>query len=295
MAWNPKSSLSLVPGAALGPRDDPSSTPAEYDPSTSLYAQPSVEAALANFIEGVGGKDALLTELLIAPELPPSLLTLLQFSFDPRFSDRQFGFLCAKAQISPGEVLLAFRDVLMAKVTIQAMHETSKELVRMLREIVRSAITHDETCTECRGTTEVWKVLRNPKQKAESLQKVPCPTCQATGVVIVGPDRESQKMVLDLVGLTRGKASTLVNVGVNTQVSSASGSYSGGGSVTDSPAAAAAGLPQIQQALSAVLFNREAVRPPAIIDTVAVPRTEQDPLPTSPPLSPPAPESSVLP
>jgi hypothetical protein len=240
----------------------------EDDPSTHFYAQPEVTQALTHFMGGLGGREALLTELLISPEIPPALLMLLQFSFDPRFSDKPFGWLCAKARISPGEVFLAFRDVLAAKATIQAMHQTTKELVVLLKELVQSAITHEETCEECQGLTQVW---RKPDKKA-SYVKVPCPTCNAKGTVVVKPDREAQKMVLDLVGLTKRQAGTMVNVGVGVNTSAQVVQQSFG----DSPASISAGLPQVQQALSSILFSRDVVRPQPPIDVSASPTAASD-------------------
>jgi hypothetical protein len=273
MAFQQKPSLSLVPAAALG-RPNTELMP-EHDPADSLYAQPAVEDVISTMIDGYGGREGLLTQLLVAPELPPALLTLLTFSFDPRFSEKPFGYLCAKAEISPGEVFLAFRDVLAAKATIQAMHESTKELVVMLKELVRSAITHEETCPKCQGLTQIWKTT------GKQQKQIPCPQCQAKGVITVKPDQWAQEKVLDLVGLTRKSATQFVNNNIVQQTSVNPTTVNVGGS--DSPSAISAGLPQIQQALSTILFSRDVVRPLAspIVDvTPADPPPLDDSLPT---------------
>jgi hypothetical protein len=280
MAFQPKPQLSLVPAAALG-RPDPELVQ-QSDPADSLYAQPAVEAIITGMIDGYGGREGLLTELLVAPELPPALLALLTFSFDPRFADQPFGYLCAKAQISPGDVFLAFRDVLAAKATIQAMHESSKELLAMLKELVRSAISHEDVCADCRGE----KVIPNPKWKKPSDDRtVPCMTCYGHGTIQVKPDKWAQEKVLDLVGLTRKSAPQFVN---NNLIQQQTIQQTAVMSESESPASISGGLPQIQQALSTILFAREVVRPTAveILEATPAPVTTPDP----PPL-----EGSLLP
>lgn len=259
-----RSPLTLVPAASIVQPDDALYLDTEPDPVVALYGSPVAADTINVFVQALGGQESLLSELLVAPELSPPMKLLVQFSLDPKYLGHSLGWLCAKANVTPGDVFLAFRDVLAAKATIVSMRENSQALVPMLGEIIRSTITHEEPCKDCRGKKEQLvkvKVTRTFGRKggkghdvAEEFQlkTIPCVPCQGTGTIVVRGDRDAQKMVLDLIGLTKKAGMTINNQNQQTNQTLVANSLS--------TAAVSGGLAQLQQATSQILFGREATR-----------------------------------
>jgi hypothetical protein len=253
----PKAKLALVPAAALH-------RPVEIvgsDPDHSLYAGGDADLAIQGMLEGIGGQQGLINELLLTPDLPYPIQALVQFSFDPRFKGKPFGWLCAKAGITPGDVFMAFRDAMQARATIQTMRMASQALVPVLAAIVQDAQPHAEVCEHCQGQKVITKIIENTPKR------VRCPKCNGVGAIQVKGERDAQKLVLELVGLTQKQAQNQINVNQTTQVQA---NQYGGGDDPLSPASIRAGLPQMQQALSQILFKRESVAPPAVVDSPEV-------------------------
>ncbi len=255
-----RSPLALVPAAALV-RDDDHYLDDTPDPLESLYGSPVAAGVINTMVDALGGQEALLAELLVAPDLTHPQQLLVQLVLDPRYMGHSFGWLCAKANLTPGDVFLAFRDALAAKATIISMRQNSGALVPVLNEIIQSAITHEQMCLACRGKKEQTVKVKQKGSQEYHLTTVPCVTCQATGTVIIPADREAQRIVLDLVGLTKKSAQNVINNQQITQVSSSASSYGGGNLSTE---AISGGLAQLQQATAQILFGREAIRRPVV-------------------------------
>lgn len=261
--------LSLVPAAAMRGTGS-----AELDPAETLFGHHAAQAAIDKFETAVGGRDALVGELLIAPDLNDRTKTLINLTFDPQFADKSLGYLCAKAGMTPGEVFLTFRDVLGAKATIEAMRVAAAKIVEVVSEIVNDAISHQEMCADCngKGRGQIVRPRRGRPAKAGAAasaptEDLPCSACHGTGQILVKADRDAQKLVLELATVLKKSQGTQVNVGVqqtNHNQAAASGSGFSTGAVQS-------GLAQLQQAVAGIAFSPRVTTPvapstPSIID-----------------------------
>ena len=226
--------------------------PSDADIPKGLYASPKSFEIVNAVEESLGGREELINQLLLSPELTPNLQRLLAVVMDEQYDDKPLAWICAKAYITPGEVFAAFRDSVVALANIHAMRRVAEKLPEIATEIVTSALDHQKSCSRCRGTGQA------PKLSKGKLTTDTCPTCFGEGTILIDADPDQQQIALQLVGLLqKGGGGSQISVGVNTTNQTANITL---------PEASSAGLAQLQQAVSGLLFSRGVVRNPASIE-----------------------------
>lgn len=248
----------LLPAAALD-RGDLTPAPAvEIDPAATVFGHARAAKTINTMEEAVGGRDALVGDLLTAPDLSPRMLNLIQLAFDPRFASYDLGWLCAKADITPGEVFLCFRDAAAAKAQLLTLQKVADKIPEIVASLLTQAIDHEDACFICAGTGTVTEVRKAKKgQPPPEPEQIPCKACRGLGLVKVKGDLDVQKIALEVVGVLKKSTAPTVNV----NQSSTSNTLNVGRGSPD--AVALGGLAQLQQAVSGILFGRDAIRRPA--------------------------------
>lgn len=244
-------STALAPAASLAPR----TTPTEVVQATEarLYAKQQAAKAVEVFVAVLGGREGLINELLISPEITPRIQSVLTLVLDPRFADYPLAYLCDKAGLVPGEVFAAFRDAKVALANIEAMRRVANALPDIVDQFLRDAVDREQSCAVCHGTGTVTVQEGSRRTAPKAPRHAPCKDCYGRGTILVPANREAQKTVFEIIGLLR-KSGLSVNqftqlnqqTTLDLQVDASDGS---------------AGLAQLQQAVSGILFGQPLALP----------------------------------
>lgn len=234
-----RSSFALVPAAA---RPTEPAVARRTITNTDLYAFEAAKQAISTFEQALGGREALIAELLLAPEISDDVRELVALACDPAYDGRSLGELCGEANLSPGAVFSAFRDLRLAKATIQATKLATDAIVPVLTQIISTALPSEAPCRKCKGTGQL--TVKGAAGKPDKSKA--CTKCDGRGTVVVPPSADAQQLVLQLAGVIGSKDSGPA-VAVNVQQNNV-----GSGAT---PSAAGGGVAQLQQAVSGILFG----------------------------------------
>lgn len=207
-------------------------------------------AAVATFVEQLGGKAAVIEALEIASD-QPEVDAVLSLLADPRYDAWSLRRLCQNAGLTVHEFFGAFRKAAMVRAQIRATQKIADGLVPVVEDVMRRAAPYDEICPECEGT---GSMTPDPSKRNPNPLPEPCKACRAAGKLSVLPDLDRQKLALELADLVKkGGGLQIQNNQLNV------------GSTAGSPGAG--DLEKLQQALSGINF---AVDPPAATPKMTV-------------------------
>lgn len=236
----------MITAAALAPRDVLAESEAGRNQTpTTLFKQQGTYKAIEAFEEALGGREAMVQELLTSPDLSDPIRKVLTLILDPRFGQESLGYLCASAGVAPGEVFAAFRDATVAKANIHALRLVAARLPEITLKVIEAALGAEISCPKCYGVGMVDKRVK------DKLIEAVCPACHGTKVIKQQPDPDRQDRILELVGLLKGSGSAI----------SITNQQQNNVAIPTEDVAGGAGLAQLQQAVSSLLFAR-----PAVID-----------------------------
>lgn len=244
-----KPATGLLP-AALRPATalDPAETRAPH-----VYEHETAAPAIQAFEKLLGGRAGLAADLLLSPDLTPTIRRVLELIYDPRFDREPLGRLCAKAGLTPGEFFAAFRDAAIAKAHVQALQKLADALPQLTVDLLTQAVHHEETCHRCEGETTITVTMKAKRRGQPPIDTIKtCPTCRGTGLVRVKADLETQKIALELIGLLKKSGGITLTQQQLTMSAKPS---------LDASESPLGGLAQLQQAVSGILFSRDLPRP----------------------------------
>lgn len=207
----------VIPAAALQLQPDLEPSPLSDADLARLFEKDLASQAITKIEDALGGRGRLTEDLITSPELTPSIRYVLTLVFDPRYDHLPLGKLCQMAGITPGEFFRAFRDAKLAKASVKAMSAIADGLVPIAQELVRDAVSHQETCPLCAGTKTILVRDRQHRLKkkaklngedgdaapGEKNVRIPCTQCLGVGQIHVRGGLEEKKLALELAGLLR--------------------------------------------------------------------------------------------
>lgn len=218
----------------------------EVVPRSEISIPAAVRTAIAAFETAIGGRRALI-EALACADSDPAVVAVLQHLGDPRYDHTPLATVCADFGISPGMLFKAFEVAAIARAHVLALLEAANRIPAVTKEIFDTALTHDQTCAVCAGTTTI---VAEPTKAVPNPEPARCSHCHGKGTIRIDGSLEHQKLALEMTGLTK-KAGTAI--AVNTQINQPSTTFAPGS------------LESLQQAIGEVLFRPRLAPIPAIV------------------------------
>src|SRR3990172_5206771 len=192
-------------------------------------------AAIKVFEQALGGRQRL-ADILATGASDPAVERVLNYLLDVTYDDMPLPRLCALAGVTVADLFKAFQRAALVRGQIRAANQLEQHVDAVMADLLHRATPYEETRTICQGTGTM--VLPPPRRPPPA--PVPCRACHGRGRVLVTPDLERQKLVLEMAQLLPkggGGASATVNV------------------VNAGPAVAGT-LEQLQQGVSDALYGR---------------------------------------
>lgn len=159
------------------------------------------KTALDHFEQNIGGRDALIDVLELAP-LDKKQEHLLNLLLDPKRKSDSINVIARDAGMKPAAVLELFRNASFAKAHALALAKMAEALPDVVADIAAKSVDQKIECPTCFGLKKV--------------SEVDCPTCYGKGSVMRYSDLDRQKILLEGAGVTKKGGG--VNVNVNQQV-----------------------------------------------------------------------------
>lgn len=156
-------------------------------------------AAVATFVEQLGGKAAVIEALEIASDQleVDAVLSLLA---DPRYDTWSLRRLCQNAGLTVHEFFGAFRKAAMVRAQIRATQKIADGIVPVVEDVMRRAAPVVETCEACSGT---GTFTPDPSKRQPNPQPEPCKACKSSGKITILPELDRQKLALELADLVK--------------------------------------------------------------------------------------------
>jgi hypothetical protein len=200
---------------------------------------PSVVKELAALEQDLGGRPALLGLLALAP-LNKDLRYVLGLLGDPQHDRLTLATICAKGNLLPGDLLKYLGAAALHRGQTLAKQRIGEAIPRVVADVMRKAAPYEEACYHCLGT---GSITPDPSAEQPNPSPGPCPTCQGSGTLVYQPDLETQKLAIDMGGLTQ-KSGGISILNQNLNLPQAGGA--GGGA-----------LEQLQTLTDAILYGEE--------------------------------------
>lgn len=158
---------------------------------------PGVIAQLADLEQEMGGRNALVGMLVLAP-LTPDLKYVLGMLGDPEHQGLSLAAICAKGGILPGDLLKHLASAALLRGKVRASQAIAKGIGAVAEDVMRRAAPYEDACHGCRGvgtiTPEPGPAVPNPSPEM-------CETCLGTGRLMYQPDLERQKIAIEMAQL----------------------------------------------------------------------------------------------
>ena len=160
-------------------------------PNFTAYDQPLAMAALHSLEKAMGGREAMVAALVAGPRGTP-LDYVLDLLADPANHATSLSSLCARGEVSVGELLEAYKRGVTAMAQVAAIHKVAAAIPVIIEDLVNRAQPHYVQCDRCNGVGTV---------SVEDAAPVPCKACQGKGTHYVLPELDRQKLALDMLKL----------------------------------------------------------------------------------------------
>jgi hypothetical protein len=173
-----------------------------------LVPSPSAVAQALNSLEDAcGGRQAMVAQLLHAPETPEQRYVLGLLA-DPRSDALHLARICERGKVSLGQLINLLKEAKASKALLESMDRIARFLPEVAEDVMARSVPHDQDCGVCWGRGRV-KVL-DEKRKPTG-QEAECAECDGRGKVRVLPPLDRQKVALELGGLLK-RGGVVVNV-----------------------------------------------------------------------------------
>lgn len=194
---------------------------------------------LSDMEEELGGRATLLDILSRSSDGTMSAFATLMM--DPANRNLPLGEMCATAGVTTGQILRAYQDGVMLYAQTLSKKSVAEHLPAVTKDVMIRATPQEGTCEACdgNGTLVPPRTRKNPNPQPEQ-----CKRCKGTGVALILPDLERQKVALDLGDMLPKKAGINVGVGITNNVSQSNGRGH---------------LEKLQQAVSDILYSDQTV------------------------------------
>lgn len=182
---------------------------------------PGVVRQLADLETDLGGRDALVGMLTLAP-LTPDLEYILGMLGDPASAGRSLAEICAQGNILPGELLQQLGSAAMLRGKVLAAQQIARGVAAVAADVMRRAAPYEEPCYQCQGT---GTITPDPTAQVPNPAPGPCELCKGCGRLLHQPDLDRQKLAIEMAQLLpKGGAINIQNNNI-----AAGGAASGGG------------------------------------------------------------------
>lgn len=176
---------------------------------------PTVEEELAKLEQDLGGRQALVGILALAP-LTRDLQYILGLLGDPQRQRLSLADLCAAANVLPGDLLKHLTQAALARGRVLAAFTIGAGIPAVTADLMRRAAPFEDVCNGgCRGT---GSITPDPTPEQPNPAPEPCETCRGTGKLLYKPDLERQKLAVDLAQLLPKGGGVNIAVQQNNQV-----------------------------------------------------------------------------
>lgn len=211
---------------------------------------PARALSIATFEAQLGGRDALF-DVLSQADSTPEIQQLLALLGDPGLHRQSLAHLCRLANLTAGDVFLAFERALQVRAKVLARIPIAEKLPYVAADAMKKALLHQVNCPECYGRGRVERKVKKGDQ--ETYEIVACYPCDGSGKVSVEPDLDQQKLALELGELCQKGGLTISNQNIQ---ESKSVTFSLGST-----------LAQLQARTAEAAFSIEATAPdPPVVD-----------------------------
>lgn len=162
------------------------------------YFTPTVIEELQTLEQDLGGRQALVGMLVLAP-LTPDLRYVLGMLGDPQHAKQSLAQICAIGNILPGDLLQHLVSATQLKGKVRAAQVIAQGIAAVTQDVMRRGAPYEDTCNgACRGT---GTVTPEPTVAEPNPQPAPCETCLGTGKLTYQPSIEHQRLAIDIAQL----------------------------------------------------------------------------------------------
>ena len=197
----------------------------------------TADRAVEIFVKELGGRAAFFDMLEIAGSRS-EVDVVLELLADPRYNAMSLATICRKAGLTVADLFSAFKVAKQVRGQIASANVVTAGIVPVVEDVMRRAAPYEEVCDRCKGTATY---VPNPTKADPNPEPQPCPTCKATGRVLVLPELERQKVALDLAQLLPKPNGTSI-IQQNLALNSGGGSHPSGGGALERMQQALAGI-----------------------------------------------------
>lgn len=164
--------------------------------ATTRVAGISGTARAADNLERLLPRDEMLEAL--AHSSHPMARTMASYLLDPEHAGKSLWMLCQLAELSPMQLLVAFRDYRLAEGLVRIANRAPK----ILEDVARDAESARIPCPQCYGDAVVAGV---------DGADIPCVACFGTGELVRPGDKDARGLIFETMGLTKGGGLSINN------------------------------------------------------------------------------------
>jgi len=195
--------------AALNPKD----------PSLAPLARAAL-AQLASLEAAIGGRDALIGALSLAP-LDRDGKYFLSLLSDPDREKTPLLEVIHQARLRPGRILGWVEAGLTAGSTLAAKVHIARGTPVVVAEVMKQGARYQDDCGACQAT---GTITPEPSPADPNPSPAPCPHCRGVGQLSYPADPDARKYALELSGLLpKGGGISITNTNLNAVSASAGG------------------------------------------------------------------------
>jgi hypothetical protein len=175
-------------------------------PTSVKTTPPRVARALEAFEEAVGGREALVAELLASVESENETV-LVNLLADPEQDSRPLHEILSYGNFSVARFLRLFKTARGARAYLDALDKVWSKLPDVAEDVMSKALPQSVRCKPCEGTGfQAITGKHNFKKRGpvkERMQKVICDSCEGTGKRKIEPTLDYQVLALKIGGLPK--------------------------------------------------------------------------------------------
>lgn len=185
---------------------------------------PTVREELARIEKDLGGRQALVGMLTLAP-LTPDLRYTLGMLGDPQNDGVALAEICARGNILPGELLKQLTSAALLRGKVKAAQKIGDGIAAVAEDVMRRAAPYEDACYACNGLGFLPPV---PTPQDPNPNPAPCETCKTVGRLRYSPDLARQELAIEMAQLLQKGGG--INIALQ-QHNTAGGQSGGGGSL----------------------------------------------------------------